>query len=232
MTVMNIIITTRACDPVAGGPAGFGRKAGAALAIAAASLAGAPAQADMIDTSGMKPWETCALCHGLDGISRMPKFPRLAGQRPGYIEKQLKDFLEGRRGNDGGQMEAIVTEISRGDIPAVAAHFAQAGPPAPVEADASPRALARAKRIFETGDAEAAVPACKGCHAFSPDGPVTGPRITAQHPGYLAKQLRDFRSGERANDPDGAMAEIARKLSDADIEALAAHIAARPREGM
>lgn len=186
----------------------------------------------MIDKAGMKPWEVCALCHGLDGISRMPKFPRLAGQRAAYIEKQLHDFRAGRRRNDGGQMEAVVTEISEAEIPVVAAHFSHSMPPEPVKADVEPKALERARKLFETGDAGAGVPACKNCHGSSPSGPVAGPRISAQHPDYLAKQLRDFRSGERANDETGSMPEIAGKLTDTDIDALAAYIAALPRERM
>src|SRR5262249_39938588 len=68
------------------------------------------ARADMIVTEGMQPWETCAECHNLDGISVMARFPKLAGQRPDYIAKQVRDFRDGRRRNDGGQMAAIAAE--------------------------------------------------------------------------------------------------------------------------
>jgi len=193
---------------------------------------GAPSQtarADMIDTSGMKPWEVCGLCHGLDGISKMSKFPRLAGQRRAYIEKQLRDFRAHRRQNDGGQMAAIVMEISEEDIPVVAAHFSGSKPPEPKVTELTSAARERARTLFERGDASAGIPACLTCHATAPKGPITGPMITAQHPEYLEKQLRNFRSGSRTNDATGSMPNIAGRLSEPDIVALAAYIAALPR---
>ena len=60
------------------------------------------ARADTVVADGMQPWEACAECHSLDGISVMARFPKLAGQRPGYIAKQVRDFREGRRRNDRG----------------------------------------------------------------------------------------------------------------------------------
>ncbi|MDB4224864.1 cytochrome c, partial [Granulosicoccus sp.] len=78
-----------------------------------------------------KPWEICALCHSLDGDSRMAKFPKLAGQPELYIEKQLQDFLTGSRFNDGGQMSSIVTEVAEEDFQAIAIWFASQNPPLP-----------------------------------------------------------------------------------------------------
>ncbi len=203
---------------------------GTALLFAVASLAPSASRADMIDTSGLKPWEVCGLCHGIDGISRMQKFPKLAGQDKAYLEKQLRDFRARARQNDGGQMAAIVTEIEEDEIPVVAAHFSSSAPPNPIPSDAADTDFSRAKTLFLSGDTEAGIPACKGCHLPSSRGPIAGPRITAQHPGYLAKQLRDFRSGDRSNDTTGTMPEIAAKLTDAEIDALAAYIAGLPRE--
>ena len=74
------------------------------------------AHADIIVTEGMQPWETCASCHSLDGISVMARFPKLAGQRPDYIAKQVRDFRDGRRSNDGGQMVATASEINDADL--------------------------------------------------------------------------------------------------------------------
>src|SRR2546427_3313999 len=70
------------------------------------------ARADVIITEGMQPWETCAECHSLDGVSAMARFPKLAGQRPDYVAKQVRDFRDGRRQNDGGQMVATAAGIS------------------------------------------------------------------------------------------------------------------------
>src|SRR5258708_21942821 len=69
------------------------------------------ARADMILTDGMQPWETCAECHGLDGISVMARFPKVAGQRFGYIAKQVRDIRDGRRRKDRGPMAAIAGEL-------------------------------------------------------------------------------------------------------------------------
>ena len=77
------------------------------------------AQADY-DPSQYPAYETCALCHGLFGVSHTAKFPNLGGQKQDYIEAQVRSFLEGHRTNDGGQMAAIVTELQPEDIPFVA----------------------------------------------------------------------------------------------------------------
>jgi hypothetical protein len=81
--------------------------------------------ADIIVTEGMQPWHPCATCHSLDGISAMARFPKLAGQRAAYIVKQVRDFRDGRRNNDGGQMQASASDIDDGDL-AKAASYLQA----------------------------------------------------------------------------------------------------------
>ncbi len=201
----------------------------AALALGAAS----PAGASGLGYDGAPPHEMCALCHSLDGISRMSRFPRLAGQKAAYIEKQLRDFREGLRRNDGGQMASVVTEIEEAQIAEVAAYFSTLPAPPPIEADAAPEPAAA--RLFGEGDAARGVPACASCHMPDPSGeppPAAriAPYLTAQHADYLAKQLRDFRRGDRNNDRTGSMAAIAKALTESEIEALAAWLAARPRK--
>src|SRR5690606_6213311 len=98
------------------------------------------------------------------GVSPMSKFPRLAGQKAEYIEKQLADFLAGARSNDGGQMSAIVTEIDPGQFRDTAVYFAALPPPPPVlpEDDATPDTAA--KTLIEQGDPGRAILACASCH--------------------------------------------------------------------
>lgn len=84
----------------------------------------AGAHAGMIDKEGMAPWEICGLCHSLDGISKMSKFPILAGQKKSYLRRQLIDFKQGLRSNDGGQMAAIVDEFEISDIDQIVNYFA------------------------------------------------------------------------------------------------------------
>ncbi|MFT7372332.1 MAG: cytochrome c553, partial [Oleiphilaceae bacterium] len=79
--------------------------------------------AGMIDKEGMQAWEICAMCHNANGISRMAKFPKLAGQKAAYIERQITDFRAGLRHNDGGQMQSIVGEVAQEDIAQIAAYF-------------------------------------------------------------------------------------------------------------
>lgn len=164
------------------------------------------------------PYEICALCHSLDGVSRMAKFPRLAGLPASYIEKQLHDFLSGRRINDGGQMSAIVTEITPDDFPVVAEWFASQTAPIPDDA----------------GDVSAGMEAfdtlgCVNCHASQRANNMT-PHLTAQHAAYLKKQMLDFREGRRTNDPGRMMQATMANLSDAQIAELAAYLATTARE--
>jgi cytochrome c553 len=188
------------------------------------------ARADLIVTTGMQPWETCASCHSLDGISAMARFPKLAGQSADYIAKQVRDFRDGRRRNDGGQMEAIAGDIDDENLAKSAAYFAGLAPPPP---DASQPAGSedwqRGAALYRDGDGTAGIARCSTCHDGA-DSPRTGaPRLTAQHAAYLEKQLRDWRSGARNNDLNQLMPAIATKLTDRDIAALAAFLASQPR---
>ena len=199
-----------------------------ALAVCAA-MAIAPGHADMIDTSSMKAWEHCALCHSADGISRMPKFPKLAGQRPAYIEKQLREFRAEKRTNDGGPMVTNASLLSDAQITEVASYFASLPPPPPEESENDAAVLATGRQLFETGKPEAGVAACMTCHVGGGIPGVVAPAIAAQHAGYLRKQLNDFRDKARNNDPDGIMQAIAGALTDGEIDAVSAYAASRMR---
>ena len=193
------------------------------LAIAALPLlmlSGASATAGPLSYEGTAPWEVCGLCHGYEGKTPRSKFPRLAGQKPDYIIKQLKDFASGKRENGGGQMSAVVTEVSPDDYAAIAEWFASREPAPP---DAPEGDAALGAELFKQKS-------CGVCH-LAPEPPTRPliPRITAQHERYVAKQLRDFRDGARANDVGGVMRLRAKTLTDDEIEALAAHLASRPR---
>ncbi|UTW52113.1 c-type cytochrome [bacterium SCSIO 12827] len=197
-------------------------------AVLAVMLCTPSARAGMIDESSLKPWENCALCHSLDGVSRMAKFPKLAGQVPAYIEKQIRDFRVAKRTNDGEQMQGMAGLIAEKDIPVVAKYFGVLPPPPP--ADPPPDRDRKAGRaLYLTGDAVRGLPACTSCHGKDKVAQSGAPRLEAQHADYVIKQLTDFRSGDRANDPGGVMAGVAAKLSDADIRAVGSYLAAVPR---
>jgi cytochrome c553 len=212
------------------------RKACAVLFAILIAFAVLPRQAlaDGLGYDGLPPQELCGLCHGLDGISATAKFPRLAGQRVSYIEKQLRDFLKRERGNDGGQMASIVTEIKPAQFAIAARHFAKQRAPEPV-AEAAARLkseeIAFARDLARNGRKADGIPACDSCHGVAKPEHAYTPYLSAQHPRYLAKQLEDFKSGARSNDVSGTMPAIAAKLTDREIEVLAAYYAAQSRRG-
>ena len=105
--------------------------------VAFLALFATPAVADY-DPSQYPAYETCALCHGLFGVSHTGKFPNLGGQKQAYIEAQIHAFRDGHRTNDGGQMVTIVTELQPEDIAFVAEWFAIQDAPQPYPAKDKP----------------------------------------------------------------------------------------------
>jgi cytochrome c553 len=188
------------------------------------------AQADMIDMTGVEPWDVCGGCHGLDGAGNRIKFPRIAGQNPAYIFKQLNDFRDGLRQNDGGQMQQMAAELDEKDIVRVATWFAKQTSPWPDLTMEAPADLSRARMLATTG--VDGVPACLSCHSKAAPAmagrTVVAPRLAGQRDFYIAKQLADFRGGLRDNDSDGIMRTITRRLTDADIAGLAAFLSQTP----
>jgi cytochrome c553 len=184
----------------------------------------------MIDMTGVEPWHVCGSCHGLDGAGNRIKFPRLAGQSRTYIVKQLNDFREGRRRNDGGQMQEMASELTVTDIGRVADWFAKQAPPWPELTIEPPSDLSRARQLATTG--AGGVPACLSCHSAAAPalagGPIAAPRLVGQRDVYIAKQLTDFRAGDRDNDPNAIMRTIASSLTDTDIAGLAAFLSQTP----
>ncbi len=202
----------------------------ACVALIAAGSAVSLAQADIIVTEGVQPWHLCATCHSLDGISAMARFPKLAGQRAAYIVKQVRDFRDGRRSNDGGQMQASAADIDDDDLAKTAAYFASLPPPPPDGSlGTDGEEWRRGATLYQDGDAASGIAKCSSCHDGAERKRPDAPLLNAQHAAYLAKQLRDWRSGERENDLSQTMPAIAAKLSDRDISALATFLASQPR---
>lgn len=188
-----------------------------------------PTRAGMIDESRLEPWEACALCHNLDGVSRMARFPKLAAQPADYIAKQLRDFRAGRRDNGGGQMQAMAGELDDARRAAVAGYFSALPPPRPgPKLQGKPAAAAR--QLLATGDSRRGLPGCHTCHGRDAADVRGAPRLEAQHPDYLTKQLDDFKTGRRRNDPDGVMRAVASLLTDDEVRILAAYLGGLERE--
>ena len=175
-------------------------------------------------TAGQAKAAVCGACHGPDGNSPAPNFPKLAGQGERYLTKQMQDIKSGKR--TVLEMTGLLTNLSDQDLADLAAYFAsQKGS----VGAADPKLVARGEQLFRGGNLEKGLPACTGCH--SPNGAgnaaASFPRLSGQHATYIAKQLTDFRKEEagRANDGDAmTMRTIARKLSDEDIAALSSYI--------
>lgn len=184
-----------------------------------------PAVADMLDTSGMAAWEGCALCHSADGVSPMSKFPKLAGQKAAYIEKQVLDFKHGQRSNDGGQMQTIASEVELSSLKESAQYFASLPPPPVIQWETDDKKQVKlfglGKRLFEKG--RNGLPACASCHA---DKDSDAPWIDAQHSLYLQKQLQEFKRRERNNDAENQMQKVVDALLVDEVEALTFYLSA------
>ena len=161
----------------------------------------------------------CAACHAPDGNSVISLNPKLAGQHPDYIEKQLSEFKSGKRAN--AVMSGMAGALSEAEMKALAAYFSSKKP---VLGQAkSNGAGSLGEKIYRAGNTATGVPACAACH--SPNGaglPKQFPRLSGQHADYSLAQLKAFRSGERANAP--MMMAIAAKMSDAEMAAVADYI--------
>lgn len=152
----------------------------------------------------------------------MPNWPKLAGQGERYLLKQLTDIRDGARVVP--EMTGMLTNLSDQDLADIAAHFStqtMAGGVADAEL------AERGEAIYRGGNLKTGLPACTGCHSPTGQGnePAGYPRLAGQHAAYTAKQLTDFREGDRTNDGDiMVMRTIAERLSNKDIQAVAEYI--------
>lgn len=213
---------------------GFVAVAVAASAVAAELLgAGAPqrqvasGRAVAAGAGGQGQQGACFSCHGFDGAARdAAQFPALGGQSAEYLHAQLERYASGARENAiMGPIARALTEAQRRDV---AVYYAAQPPPAAGPRPAADPALLQHGAILSaSGSAEVGVQACQNCHGPGGIGIAPQyPRLAGQPAGYLAAQLRAWRSGERAGaGPEQSMASIAQRLSDRDVDALALYFA-------
>jgi len=162
----------------------------------------------------------CAACHAPDGNSLIPVNPKLAQQHPEYLIKQLVEFKAGKREN--AVMSGMAAALSEADMKNIAYWLGskKATPGVAKEKDL----VLLGEKIYRGGIADRQIPACAGCH--SPNGagiPAQYPRLSGQHAEYAVAQLTAFRDGGRQNSPQ--MSQIAAKLNDREIKAVADYIA-------
>ena len=159
--------------------------------------------------------ESCAGCHGQDGNSVVPGFPKLAGQQKVYLLREMMDYKEGRRQSE--VMVPALAQLSEEDMSNLAAYFA-AKAPSP-GALAHPERLALGKRVFLEGNTKTGVPSCDGCHEENGEGSKKFPRVAGQHTEYALEQLAQYASGKRSNGVK-VMRTIAERLSKEEAEAV------------
>jgi cytochrome c553 len=170
----------------------------------------------------------CATCHGPDGNSIGPANPKLAGQFPEYMTKQLMNFTPGKDNKPAERpnavMGAFAVALSPEQMRDVSAFYAsQKLIP---EKARNKSTIELGQKIFRAGIADKNVPACAGCHGPAGAGvPIQYPVLGGQYAEYIEAQLKAFRSGERANDPNRMMRTTAARLSDLEIKAVADYIA-------
>lgn len=191
-------------------------------------LAGNQAMAGGDVEAGQAKAATCVACHGVDGNSAVPTFPKLAGLGHKYLLKQMKDIRDGRR--PVALMAGQVDNMSDQDLADIAA-FYDAQPRTGGMAD--PNKVALGRKVYLAGIAERQVPACSGCHSptGNGNGPAGYPSLGGQHAEYIAAQLKMFRKGyeDPTGRTNGGEAKIMRttafRMSDMEIEAVASYIA-------
>ncbi len=172
--------------------------------------------------------QVCATCHGQDGNSTAPVNPKLAAQIPDYLAKQLANFKPAAAGKPAERNNAIMAgfaaTLSPEDMRNVAAYYAsQRLQP---EKARNKDTIELGQKIYRAGIAEKGVAACAGCHGPRGEGvPAQYPALAGQFADYLDAQLKAFRAGARANDPNKMMRMTAAKMTDAEMKAVTDYIA-------
>jgi len=188
----------------------------ASLALTGVSVAAGNAKA------GKAKALTCSGCHGPNGNSVSPIWPKLAGQHADYIAKQLADLKAGKMRSDpimSGQAATLSTQ----DMADLAAYYSkQTG----TQGAADDKLAISGAKLYRGGNKKKGIAACIACHGPTGAGNPAAkfPKLSGQHATYVEKAMKDFRSGARSNDMNKMMRNIAEKMSDKEIEAVASYI--------
>jgi len=190
--------------------------------IAAALLGGMmvpwAAQADMARAEEIVQGK-CFICHGAEGESSSPAFPRLAGQNASYVQRQLSDYKSGKR--KSSTMQPMVEDLSPEDFKALGEFFASR--PAQGHAVEDQELAQVGKFIYQRGNPYEGVASCATCHGADGRGSESLPRLAGQHAQYIENQLKSFNKRERTND-NAVMHAIASKLGELEQKSVAAYL--------
>jgi cytochrome c553 len=170
--------------------------------------------------AGKNKSAVCATCHGADGNSINPVWPSLAGQNQGYLAKQLKDYRDGNRKNM--TMSSMAAALTDQDIADLAAYYTSLNAKAGTTKE---KYVELGSKIYSGG--VTGVLACTACHGPNGDGlDAAGfPKISGQKVQYVIMQLNNFKNGSRSSSANSMMNDIAAKMNDEQIEAIANYLA-------
>lgn len=164
----------------------------------------------------------CVACHGQAGISANPEWPNIAGQHPGYLEKQLRDFKQGKT-RTAPTMTAIVATLNNEDITELANLYAQMTPAAGTVPE---KYLKRGQALYRGGDFDKHISACIACHGPNGRGNSQAgfPLLSGQNAAYTVAQLQAFKNKTRRNDYNSIMRDISARMDQSDMEAVAYYL--------
>jgi cytochrome c553 len=172
--------------------------------------------------AGKAKSQLCQGCHGEDGNSLSTSIPKLGGQNPAYISKQVHNFQAGSRKH--AIMNDLAVTVNDDELIDIAAYFASQSKMKGDEPADNPIG----KNLFLNGDASRKIVACVNCHGVKGKGlepnPTMIPVIGGQNKDYLSRQLANFRKGDRSNSPDGVMNEMTKSLTDGELKLLAEYV--------
>lgn len=201
--------------------------AAAATAAAPATAAAAPVAEAALKpgdaTAGQAKSAVCGACHGMDGNSADPQYPKLAGQSEQYIARQLTDFKSAKRQNP--IMMGMAAPLSEQDMHDLGAYFASK---TALPGVADQALVEHGQTLFRQGDATRGIPACMACHSIDGRGNPGAmyPQLASQHAQYIEATLKAWHDGTTWGDDARAqiMPAIAKQLNADDIAALASYI--------
>jgi len=177
--------------------------------------------------AGRSKSAACAGCHGMDGNATIPNYPKLAGQHAGYLVNQMQAFKSDKRKDP--IMKGQVANLKSQDMEDIAAYFSSKKVSLGAASDEKKRTLG--KRIYQGGNKSKAVAACMACHGPTGTGnlPAGFPSLSGQNAAYVVKSLNDFaaatsRGVDPKDDKAKMMREIAKRMSAAEMEAVAHYI--------
>lgn len=219
----------------------------ALLLVAGLLLAGLSSAADYVDLRRFTPMSgdakaaeakastVCVACHGATGVSLVPMFPNLAGQRADYLYHELLRYKSGVLAQS--PMTAMAATLDDTDMRNLAVYYASQPADTVAALITDQAAFDRGLSLYRDGDSRLGVPPCQGCHGVDGAGlsgeiashQLAYPMLRHQKPLYLVARLSDYRSGKlQSTSNDFIMHAVAQRLSDADIAALAAWLASVP----